>query len=161
MKKHLGITILIVALLTMGTATATILQVSNLKFNATTWTRGTLGGGCGGGGPCGGHGGGCHNNTNLTEMTGVLAYDGTTFTMETTILCFGCYNYLNTTISPYDFDGDGTTEIILNELLGMVGTTITVEGFLRCQNTRLIVFYINGLEYRDCPMNLPMLTKLG
>ena len=68
-------------------------------------------------------------------MTGVLAYDGTTFTMEATILCFGCYNYLN--------------------------TTITVEGFLRCQNTRLIVFYINGLEYRDCPMNFPMLSKLG
>jgi hypothetical protein len=155
MKKYLGITILIVALLTMGSATATIFQVSNLKFSASTMMTGTLGGGCGG------HGGGCHNNTNLTEMTGVLAYDGTTFTMETTILCFGCYNYLNTTISPYDFDGDGTTETILNELLGMVGTTITIEGFLRCQNTRLIVFYINGIEYRDCPNNCPMASNMG
>lgn len=157
MKKQLGIVILIVALLTMGTATATIFQVSN--FGARNLMIGTLGGGCGGGG---GHGGGgCHNNSNLTEMTGVLAYDGTTFTMETTILCFGCYEFLNTTITPYDFDGDGELETILNELLGMVGTTITVEGFLRCQNTRLVVFYINGIEYRDCPNNCPVLTTLG
>ena len=149
MKKQLGIAILIVALLTMGTATATIFEMSNLKFNATTLTRGTLGGGCGGGG-CGGGGGGCHNNSNLTEMTGVLDYDGTTFTMESTILMFGCYNYLNSTVSPYDFDGDGNLETILNELLGMVGTIITVEGYMRCQNTRLVVFYINGIEYREC-----------
>jgi hypothetical protein len=161
MKKQLGLAILIVAILTMGTATATIFQVSNLNFNArSTWTKGTLGGGCGGGG-CHGGGGGCHNNTNLTEMTGVLAYDGTTFAMDTTILLFGCYNYLNTTISPNDFDGDGTIETILNELLGMVGTTITVEGYLVCQNTRLIVFYINGIEYRDCPMDFPMLSIRG
>jgi hypothetical protein len=159
MKKQLGLAILIVAILTMGTATATIFQVSNLNFNASTWTKGTLGGGCGGGG-CGG-GGGCHNNTNLTEMTGVLTYDGTTFTMDTTILCFGCYNYLNTTISPYDFDGDGTTETIWNELMGVVGTTITVEGYLRCQNTRLVVFYVNGYEIRDCPMDCPMVSTLG
>jgi hypothetical protein len=97
----------------------------------------------------------------LTEMTGVLASDETTFTMDTTILCFGGYNYLNTTISPYDFDGDETTETILNELLGVVDTTITVEGYLRGQNTRLIVFYINGLEYRDCPMDRPMVSKRG
>src|SRR5512136_1675305 len=133
MKKQLGIAILIVALLTMGTATATIFEVSNLKFSTTTLPRGILGGGCGGG--CGGHGGGggCHNNTNLTEMTGVLTYDVTTFSRDDMILMFGCYNFLNTTISPYDFDGDGELETILNELFGMVGTTITVEGYLRCQ----------------------------
>ncbi len=147
MKKQLGIALLIVALLSVGTATAAIIEVNTLNFKASTLLRGTLGGGCGGG--CGGHGG-CHNNTNLTEMTGVLEYDGTTFTMDTTILMFGCYNYLNTTQSPYDFDGDGTTETILNELLGMVGTTITVEGYLHCQNTRLMVFFINGIEFRDC-----------
>jgi len=148
MRKQLGIAILIVALLTMGTATATIFELNNLKFSANTMTRGTLGGGCGGHGG----GGGCHNDTNMTELTGVLACNGTTFTIETTILNFGCYNYINTTTSPYDFDGDGITETILNELFGMVGTTITVEGYLRCQNTHLIVFLINGIEYRDCSM---------
>jgi hypothetical protein len=49
MKKQLGIAILIVVLLTMGTATATIFEVSNLKFSTSTLPRGTLGGGCGGG----------------------------------------------------------------------------------------------------------------
>ncbi|HIG98946.1 MAG TPA: hypothetical protein HA258_00030 [Thermoplasmata archaeon] len=157
MKKQLGIAILIVALLTMGTATATIIQVSNLSINVTTPTKGILGGGCGGGG-CHGGGGGCHNNTNLTEMTGVLNYDGEYFTIEETILHFGCYTYLNSTQAPADFDGDGTTETLWNEIVGCVGTSITVEGYLRCQDTRLVVYYINGYEIRDCPNQPPGLN---
>ena len=141
MKKYVGIALVMVSLLTIGTATATIFQGSNLGAQQNLILR-TLGGGCGG------HGG-CHNNTNMTELTGVLACNGTTFTIETTILNFGCYNYLNTTISPYNFDGDGTLETILNELLGMVGTSITVEGYMCCHQSRLMVIYINGIEYRE------------
>jgi hypothetical protein len=161
MKKQLGITLLIVALLTMGTATATIIQISNVNFTTSTWTKGTLGGGCGGG--CGGHGGGggCHNNSTMVEMTGVLAYDQEQFTMDTTILCFGCYNYLNSTIAPADIDGDGVTETLWNEILGCVGTTITVEGYLRCQNTHFIVYFLNGYEIRDCPNQCPGLNNMG
>jgi len=98
--------------------------------------------------------GGCHNNSNMTEITGILiVYNSTNFKIGTTSLYFGCYYYINTTISPYDFDGDGTIETRLNELLGLVGTSITVEGYIRCHNTRLIVFYINGIQYRDCSPN--------
>jgi hypothetical protein len=141
MKKYLGMVIALIAILTMGSASAIVFQTSILSANKSQLLIGTLGGGCGG------HG--CHNDTNMTEITGVLTYDDSTFMIEETILNVGCYYYLNTT-SPYDFDGDGTIETRLNELLGMVGTTITVEGYLRCQQTKLIVFYINGIEYRDC-----------
>jgi len=144
MKKYLSIVILIAALLTMGSASAITIQVSSLKLSTSPLITGTLSGPHGGGG-------GCHNNTNMTELTGVLTFNGSAFTIGTTVLSVGCYNFLNTT-SPYDFDGDGTIETRLNELLGLVGTTITVEGYIRCQNTRLIVYYINGIEYRTCGM---------
>jgi len=140
MKKYLGMVIALVAIITTGSVSAIVFQTSSLSADKSQLLIGTLDGGCGGG---------CHNQTNMTEMTGVLTYDEETFTIGGTILNFGCYNYLNTTTSPYDFDNDGTIETRLNELLGMVGTSITVEGYLRCQNTRLIVFWINGLQYRD------------
>lgn len=146
MKKYIYVAIAALALISMGSASAVLLQVSEIKTSSLTTGSLDCGGGCGGGH---GGGGGCHNNTNMTEITGVLQFNNTEFKIGTTILKFGCYDYLNNTISPHDFDGDGEIETILNELLGMVGTTITVEGYLRCQN-RLIVFYINGLQYRDC-----------
>ena len=142
MKKYLGIVILMASLLAMGSASAFTIQ-ETLKVEANSITIGTLHGGGHGGG------GGCHNNTNMTELTGILAYDGMMFSIGTTTLNFGCYNYLNNTASPYDFDGDGTIETILAELMGMVGTSITVEGISRCQSNRLVVFYINGFQYRD------------
>ncbi|KYK21513.1 hypothetical protein AYK25_03450 [Thermoplasmatales archaeon SM1-50] len=148
MKKYIYVALAALALISMGSASAVLLQVSEIKTSSLTTGSLDCGGGCGGGGGHGG-GGGCHNNTNMTEITGVLQFNNTEFKIGTTILKFGCYDYLNNTISPHDFDGDGEIETILNELLGMVGTTITVEGYLRCQN-RLIVFYINGLQYRDC-----------
>jgi hypothetical protein len=147
MKKYLGMVIAVVAILTIGTVGATILKANDPSASKTPLV-GTLGGGCGG------HGHGCHNNTNLTEITGVLVYDGTNFMIDTTFLNFGCYNYINTTISPYDFDGDGTVETVLNELLGLVGTSITVEGRMNCQNTRLMVIYINGILYRECYLTI-------
>ncbi len=142
MKKYLGIAIALLTIFSMGSASAIVFQTSSLNTDKYQPVIGTLGGGCGG------HGG-CHNNSNMTELTGVLTYDGSRFIINGTILNFGCYNYLNTTISPYDFDGDGTIETIWNELLGMVGTTITVDGYLGCMGTRLVVYLINGIEYRE------------
>ncbi|PNX48341.1 MAG: hypothetical protein BV459_02560 [Thermoplasmata archaeon M11B2D] len=141
MKKYIGVALATIALISMGSASAVLLQISEIKTSPLTTGTLDCGGGCGGGG--------CHNNTNMTEITGVLQYNNTVFKIGTTTLNFGCYDYLNSTTSPYDFDGDGEIETILNELLGLVGTTITVEGYTRCQN-RFIVFYINGIEYRDC-----------
>lgn len=142
MKKYLGVGIALFVILSMGSASAIVFQTSSLNFDKSLLLVGTLDGG---------HGGGCHN-TNITNITGVLAYDGNNFTIGTVILHFGCASYLNQT-SPYDFDGDGTIETRLNEVLGLVGTSITVGGNLRCQNTRFIVFYINGHAWRDCTQN--------
>lgn len=92
---------------------------------------------------------GCHNSSNMTTITGVLIQEGGTFKIGTTILNFGCH--INTTTAPYDFDGDGTIETILNELLGLVGTSITVQGFLSCHGTKLNVYYLNGIQIRNPP----------
>lgn len=163
MKKYLLLVIGVVAIITMGSTVAITLEANNLVINRCNRAinnllqqiferfpnmfqinrqKQILGGGCGGGG-------GCHNNSNMTEITGTLVYENSNFKIDTTILNFGCYNYINSTTSPYDFDGDGTIEKILNELLGMVGTSITVKGFLCCQNTKLIVYYINGILYKE------------
>jgi len=151
MKKYLSIVIAAVVLLSVGSVSAVVFQVSILQPSNTPLIMDTLSGGCGG------HGG-CHNNTNMTELTGELTYEDSTFMIETTILNFGCYYYINTTTSPYDFDGDGELETILNELLGMVGTTITVEGYLRCHHSKLMVYYINGIAYRECMMTVCYVT---
>jgi hypothetical protein len=144
MKKYLTFVVGVIAIVMMGSATAITINASNLVINKITPTIAPLGGGCGGGG--------CHNST-MTEITGTLVYNDNKFKIDTTTLNFGCYSYINSTTSPYDFDGDGTLETILNELLGLVGTSVTVEGYLSCQNTRLVVYYINGVLYRDwgCP----------
>jgi hypothetical protein len=106
-----------------------------------------LGGGCGGGCGGGGGGGGCHGN--VTNVTGVLAYDGEVFTLGEYSLKLGCWSYLNTT-ALYDFDGDGTVETNFAEVSGLVGSTVTMGGYLcGCQQSRLMVYTINGLEYRE------------
>ena len=103
---------------TVGSTLATTLEANNLVINKSNRTiisllqqiferfpnafkifrqKGTLGGGCGGG---------CHNNSNMTEITGILVYEDPIFKIDTTILNFGGYCYINSTTSPYDFDGD-------------------------------------------------------
>jgi hypothetical protein len=141
MKKYLRLVIGVFAMITMGNAIAITLNASNLATNTVTPTIIPLGGGCGGG---------CQNNSTMTEITGTLVlYNNTKFKIDTTTLNFGGYCYINSTTSPYDFDGDGTIETILNELIGLVGTSITVKRYLVCQNSKLIVFYINGILYRE------------
>jgi len=140
MKKYLGLGIAFITLLTMGSASAIVIQTVSFHATQTQIVTGALDGICDNG---------CHNETNLTEITGVLTYDDSTFMIEDTILNVGGQCFLNT-ISPYDFDGDGTIETRLNELLGLVGTTITVEGYPCCHDSKLKVYYINGLEYREC-----------
>jgi len=148
MKKYLDKVSVVVALIVLGSVFSTTLAagvviVTNTPVILSNFSVKD----CTSGMNCTPHG--CHNNSNMTEITGVLVYEGMKFKIDTTILSFGCYSYLNSTISPYDFDGDGTVETILNELFGMVGTSITVKGYLSCHGTKLMVYYINGLLYRD------------
>jgi hypothetical protein len=104
-----------------------------------------LDGGCHGHG--GGGGGGCHGNT--TNVTGVLTYEDETFYVDDMQLCLGCGSYLNTT-ALYDFDGDGVLETNFEEVSGLVGTTVTMGGqVMGCQENHLMVYTINGQEYRE------------
>ena len=149
MKKYLILIVGIVALITVGSAGAAIIGSSTLIVNKTTVIESTF---VGGGDLCGGNctqHGGCHNESNFTEITGVLVYEGSKYKIGTIIINFGSYCYLSTTTSPYDFDGDGTIEILLDEINGLVGDTITVKGFLNCMGTRLNAFFINGIQYRE------------
>jgi len=48
----------------------------------------------------------------------------------------------------FDYDGDGEKELIIDELLGLVGTEVTVEGHMQSDNW-MSVFTINGQVYRE------------
>jgi hypothetical protein len=52
------------------------------------------------------------------------------------------------TESAIDYDGDGIEELIIDELQGLVGTTVTMEGHMQSDNW-FSVFIINGEAYRD------------
>ncbi|MFO7676906.1 MAG: hypothetical protein R6V50_00770 [Thermoplasmatota archaeon] len=90
----------------------------------------------------------CQGGCELTELTGVLEYDEVNFFIEDVELHFGPNWYITAAISSEDFDGDGEYELIIDELLGLVGIEITVEGHLQSENW-MSVFTINGLVYRE------------
>lgn len=147
MRKNLRLVSIVVVLIALASVCATTLSAGIVIINSPVTKSSFFGGGaCYMQMNCHQHG--CHNNSNMTEITGVLIQEGSNFKIGSVILSFGCYNYISTTIAPYDFDNDGTIETILNELLGLVGTSITVEGYLRCNGTKLNVFYLNGILIR-------------
>ncbi|MGB6679788.1 MAG: hypothetical protein WBF08_00510 [Candidatus Bathyarchaeia archaeon] len=88
------------------------------------------------------------STSNMTELTGVLSYSSGRFTIDGVTLHLGPHWYLTTAQSIYDYDGDGNLETIFEELQGLIGTTVTVEGHLQYDNW-LSVFYINGYLYRE------------
>jgi hypothetical protein len=88
------------------------------------------------------------STSNMTELTGVLSYSSCRFTIDGVTLHLGPHWYLITTQSIYDYDGDGNLETIFEELQGLIGTTVTVEGHLQYDNW-ISVFYINGHLYRE------------
>ena len=90
----------------------------------------------------------CGDCGNMTEITGILEYDEGYFIVDSTELHFGPQRYITSTESPYDYDEDGQIEIIFEELQGLVGLEVTVEGHLQSDNW-LSVFYINGELYRE------------
>ena len=91
----------------------------------------------------------CDGNCNeMVEVTGVLTYDGTYFYVDDVEVHFGPVWYVSITESAIDYDGDGTEELIIDELQGLVGTTVTMEGHMQSDNW-LSVFIINDEAYRD------------
>lgn len=90
----------------------------------------------------------CQGSCELTELTGILEYDEENFFIGEVELHFGPEWYIIAAISAEDYDGNGEKELIIDELLGLVGTEITVEGHLQSENW-MSVFTINGLVYRE------------
>ncbi len=90
----------------------------------------------------------CQDKNNLSELTGVITYDGTNFFIDEIELHFGPNWYITSAISNVDYDKDGQLELIKDELLGLVSTTITVEGHYQSDNW-MSIFTINGEDYRE------------
>jgi len=86
--------------------------------------------------------------TEMVEVTGMLSYDGTYFYVADVEVHFGPVWYVSITEAAIDYDGDGVEELIIDELQGLVGTTVTMEGHMQSDNW-LSVFTINGETYRD------------
>jgi hypothetical protein len=90
----------------------------------------------------------CQGGCNLSELTGVMTYDGANFYITTVELHFGPNWYITSAMSAVDYDNDGTFELVIDELLGLVNTTVTVEGHYQAQDW-MSVFTINGEIYRE------------
>ena len=91
----------------------------------------------------------CDGDCNeLVEITGIFTYDGTYFYIGGVEVHFGPVWYVSITKSAIDYDGDGIEEFIIDELQGLVGTTVTMEGHMQSDNW-LSVFIINDEVYRD------------
>lgn len=90
----------------------------------------------------------CQGGCNLTNITGILEYDDIHFSVGDVELHFGPNWYINSAIAAEDYDGDGENELVIDELLGLVGTEVTIGGHLQ-SNDWMSVFTINGLVYRE------------
>ena len=90
----------------------------------------------------------CQGGCNLTEITGILEYDETNFFIGEVELHFGPNWYITSVIAAEDYDGDGEEELVIDELIGLVGTEVTVEGHLQSEDW-MSVFTINGMMYRE------------
>lgn len=90
----------------------------------------------------------CQGGCNLSELTGIMTYDETNFYITSVELHFGPNWYITSATSAVDYDNDGTFELIIDELLGLVDTTITVEGHYQAEDW-MSVFTINGEIYRE------------
>lgn len=90
----------------------------------------------------------CQGGANLTELTGIMTYDGTNFFIEPVELHFGPNWYITSAMSAVDYDQDGELELVIDELLGLVDTEVTVEGHYQSDDW-MSVFTINGEVYRE------------
>ncbi len=91
------------------------------------------------------------NLLNMDREEGTLSYQNGTFYVNTVPVYFGDAWWLNHTIRS-DYDGDGEYETVWNELLGLVGSNVTING--RYDDGMIIVSHINGMFLR-----MPVVTQ--
>ena len=84
----------------------------------------------------------------LEELTNTLTYDGTNFFIGDVELHFGPTWYIKSAESAIDYDQDGELELVIDELFGLVNTTVTVEGHYQADGW-MSVFTINDEVYRE------------
>ena len=90
----------------------------------------------------------CQGGCTLEEITGVLTYDGVTFYVDDIEVHFGPVWFITSAESAVDYDHDGVKETVFDELQGLVGTTVTLEGHFQ-SDMWMSVFTINGETYRE------------
>ena len=90
----------------------------------------------------------CQGYSELITLTGMLTYDGTNFFIDGIEIHFGPTWYITSTESAIDYDQDGSFEYIFDELQGLVGTTITIQGHEQSDQW-VSAFTINGEVYRE------------
>ena len=64
----------------------------------------------------------------LETIEGTLTKDGDDYAIDETKVNFGPTRYIEATTASADYDGDGATETIANEVDGLVDTAVTLEG---------------------------------
>ncbi len=90
----------------------------------------------------------CQGGVNLTTISGILTFDGTNFFIDNVEIHFGPTWYIESAESNVDYDDDGAKELIYDELQGLIGTEIAVEGHMQSSGW-MSVFTINGEIYRE------------
>jgi hypothetical protein len=90
----------------------------------------------------------CQGDCELEELSGVFSYEEPYFYIGEVEVHFGPSWFIENAESNIDFDGDGEKELIYDELMGLIGTTIVVEGHYQSDGW-MSVFTINGETYRE------------
>jgi hypothetical protein len=87
------------------------------------------------------------NYLNLTRLEGVLVYDNDTesYMIDNSVLYLGD-EYFLASLAQSDYDQDGSYEYVWEELQGLIGSDIVVNGLL--ENDTLYVSHINGIWLR-------------
>lgn len=91
--------------------------------------------------------------TTLRTLVGVLEHCGGQYCVGDSVVDFGPPWYLEGTQARHDFDGDGRTGMIREEVEGQIGSTVTLETDGGALDED--VFTIDGLPFRDAKGQLP------
>lgn len=85
------------------------------------------------------------NYLNTTRLEGVLEYDGENYTVDGAVLYLGNEWFMES-LAKSDYDGDGVYEYVWQELEGLTGSWVVVNGVLH--DDMLCVSHINGIWFR-------------
>ena len=97
------------------------------------------------------------NMLNFTKIEGTLEYINGSYYINGIELYVGNENFLNR-MARSDYDRDGIYEYVWQELEGLIGKEVVINGVLR--NDILYVSHINGIWYR-VPREMPEIVEIS